>query len=126
MSLNITSRHSFLNHLLKTFPNVDIYNFLYTWGRVAFNELRWDILVNSLGSDEPPQPTDHSLDWNPFSPNLASSPPTQPTPPPLPRLSPISPRNVCPFHTLGILPTFILKEIKTAYKKLSSFFHPDK
>lgn len=33
------------------------------------------------------------------------------------RLFPASPRNIYPFHTLGIIPISIIKEIKATYKK---------
>ena len=51
---NLTSRHLLSNDVKKIIPNVYIYGSLHAWGHIVFNELRWTILVNSLGKCEPP------------------------------------------------------------------------
>ena len=89
-------------------PNVDTFGF-YTWGHVAFDELRWVVLVDMLGSEETPEHNDHIPEGDYYSSNNS--------PLPFPqfqlssRHSSTSFRFCHHFQTLLILPTTVLKEI---------------
>ena len=94
--------------ILKIISNVDTFGSFYAWVYVAFDELRWTVLVNVLGNGKSPEHNDHALEEDNFSHTL---------PPPFPQCSLLSPfpRHSCTsslfyqkIQTLGILPTTVL------------------
>ena len=85
------------------------------------------MLGNMLGSDETPEQNNHAFEGEYSSHNSSLPSPQSESSPPSP-----SPRHLSTpfpfyhhFQTLGILPTTVLKVIKTVYRNLARFIHPD-
>ena len=94
---------------------------------IAFDELRWAVLVNTLESDETPEHNNHDPEEDYHSSHNASppSPQSQSSPSSPPRHSSTFSNFYHPFHSLGILPTNVLKKVKTVYRTLAGFLHSD-
>ena len=124
---NTTTLFFFLNDIKKIIPNVDIVGSFYTWGHITFDELRWAMLVNMLRSDETSEQNDHAPEGDHSSHNSPlPSPQSESSPPsPSPRHFSTPSRFCHHFQTLGILPTTVLKEIKTVYRNHANFVYSD-
>ena len=106
-------------------PNVDSSGSFATWVRIAYDEISWNKLVNTIGL-ESPQSSEKLDGSDSSSPNskAPSSPSFSSTslPPPSPGIF----VKVAILRRIGLDFTTNKKEVTTKYKLLAKIYHPDK